>query len=583
METVSDQLVEALAQQGVQRIYGLVGDSLNPIMEALQRDKRIRWVSVRHEETAAFAAGAEAQLTGKMAACSGSCGPGNMHLINGLYDAHRSAAPVFALASHIPTISIGSDYFQETHPTHFFAECTRYCELVSQPAQAPHVAAAAIRAALAGPGVGMVTLPGDVAAQPAAAPMAPPLPVAPQPRPADEALLLRVAELINNAARVAFFCGIGCAGSQHDIIELARLVHAPIGYTLRAKDLFETDNPCAVGMSGLIGWGDATRAMHEAQLTILWGTDFPYASFLPSHGNVVQIDANAEAIGRRVPVCIGICADAGQTARQLRGLIHADRGEEFLARCLSRHGKATSQLQAHVRHEDEQAPIRPERLTRLISDRAEPDAIFTIDTGTPIIWAARYIQAFGRRRLIGSFKHGSMACALAMSIGAKAAYPSRQVIALCGDGGLSMLPGDMLTLLQEGLSVKILVYNNSALDFIALEQELLGMPHLGTDLRPTNYADIALAMGLQAARVERAHDLPEAVQNWLAAQGPALLDVAIDSHGLAMPPDTAALQALGITQSLGARPMHHELDLLKRLLFGSSRSEQTPTAAQNHP
>ena len=567
-KTVSDQLVDMLAQAGVERIYGLVGDSLNPVMEALHADTRLRWVSVRHEETAAFAASAEAQLTRRPAACCGSCGPGNMHLINGLYDAHRSGAPVFALASHIATASIGSDYFQETHPTHFFAECTRYCELVSQPAQAPQVAANAMRHALAGPGVGMVVLPGDVAAQPAAAPDAHPThSVHPRPEP-DPAQLERLAELINRAARVVFFCGAGCADAREEIIALAQKAAAPIGYTLRAKDILEADNPLAIGMSGLLGWGDATRALHEAELVVLWGTDFPYPSFLPSHGNVVQVDTRAERLGRRIPICLGVCADAAHTARRLLPLVQADRGDEFLARCLSRHGKELTRLQAHIRRVDESAAIRPEYLTKLISDRAEPDTIFTVDTGTPVIWAARYIQALARRRLIGSFKHGSMACALAMAIGAKAAAPSRQVIALCGDGGLSMLPGDILTLLQEGLAVKILVYNNSSLDFVALEQEILGMPHMGTALRPTNYADMARGMGMAAHRVENAPELPGAVQSWLAAQEPALLDVAVDTHALALPPDTSMLQALGLSQALGARPLHHELDLIKRLLFG---------------
>lgn len=573
-KTVSDQLVDMLAQEGVERIYGIVGDSLNPIMEALHEDKRIRWVNVRHEETAAFAASAEAQITGRMAACCGSCGPGNMHLINGLYDAHRSAAPVFALASHIPTISIGSDYFQETHPTRFFEECTRYCELVSQPPQAAHVVSSAMKAAVAASGVGMVVLPGDVAAR--TTDIQEPAPVQvkrTRPEPA-EADLAQLAELINRAARVTFFCGAGCAGAREELIALAQKVAAPIAYTMRAKDIMEADNPCAVGMSGLLGWGDATRAIHEAELVVMWGTDFPYASFLPGHGRVVQVDIRAEALGRRVPICLGICADVAHTAERLLPLVQADRGEEFLARCLSRHGKELARLQTHIRRVDEEAPIRPEYLTKLISDRAEPDAVFTVDTGTPVIWCARYIQALSKRRILGSFKHGSMACALAMAIGAKAACPSRQVVALCGDGGLSMLPGDILTLLQEGLSVKILVYNNSSLDFVALEQEIIGMPHMGTELRATNYADMARGMGMTAWRVESAHSLPEAIQSWLAAQEPALLDVAVDTHALALPPDTGMLQALGLTHALGARTLHYELDTLKRLLFGGGKENK---------
>lgn len=570
-DTVSDQMVGMLAEQGVQRIYGIVGDSLNPVMEAMHSDKRLRWIHVRHEETAAFAASAEAQVTGRMAACCGSCGPGNMHLINGLYDAHRSAAPVFALASHIPSTLIGSDYFQETHPTHFYAECTRYRELVTRPEQAAQVVGSAVRAAQAGPGVGMVVLPGDVAAMPAAGQVPQPVQVqACHMAPAVEDVE-KLAELINQASRVAFFCGAGCAGARDELLALARKVAAPIGYTLRAKDIMEADNPQGVGMSGLLGWGDATRAMHEAELLVLWGTDFPYSSFLPSHGRVVQVDTRAQALGRRVPICLGIHADAAMTARQLLPLVREDRGDEFLSRCLSRHGRELAHLQSHIRRVDEQAPIRPEHLTKIVSDMAEPDAIFTIDTGTPVIWSSRYLQAMPQRRIIGSFKHGSMACALAMSIGAKAACPTRQVIALCGDGGLSMLPGDILTLLQEGLAVKILVYNNSSLDFVALEQEIVGMPPMGTALQPTDYATMARGMGLVARRVESPADLVQAVRSWLSEPGPALLDAAVDTHALALPPDTEFLQALGFAQNVSHRDLHHELDTIKRLLFGNRR------------
>lgn len=570
-KTVSDQMVDMLAEQGVKRIYGIVGDSLNPVMEALHRDERLRWIHVRHEETAAFAASAEAQLSGQLAACCGSCGPGNLHLINGLYDAHRSAAPVFALASHIPTPYIGSDYFQETHPTHFYAECTRYRELVSAPEQAPVVVGCAIRHAQSGPGVGMVVLPGNIAAMPAMG--RPAIPMRVQHAHAEPAAedVERLADLINHSKRVAFFCGAGCAGAREAILALAEKVAAPIAYTLRAKDIMEADNTHGVGMSGLLGWGDATRAMHEAELLILWGTDFPYAMFLPSHGNVVQVDTRAEALGRRVPVRLGIHADAALTAQRLLPLIEADRGDEFLSRCLSRHGRELAHLQSHIRRVDEAAPIRPEHLTKLVSDLAEPDAVFTIDTGTPVIWAARYLQAMPRRRILGSFKHGSMACALAMAIGAKATAPARQVIALCGDGGLSMLPGDMLTLLQEGLAVKILVYNNSSLDFVALEQEMAGLPPMGTELPPTDYAAMAQGMGVTGLRAKTADELPQAVRAWLAKPGPALLDVAVDTHALALPPDTGFLQALGFAQNLSHRDLHHELDTIKRLLFGNRR------------
>ena len=569
-ENVSDCLVKILAAQGVQRMYGLVGDSLNPVMEALQRNGRIRWIHVRHEETAAFAAAAEAMLSGKLAVCCGSCGPGNMHLINGLYDAHRSAVPVLALTSHIATTNIGTDYFQETHPTQFFAECARYCELANSPSQALTTIGAAVRAALAGPGVGMVVLPGDVAAMKVSHGVTLPLPVAPQnaPREPAEPELEQLASLINSAKRVTFFCGAGCASAKHEIIRLARKVAAPIAYTLRAKEFMEADNPFAVGMTGLIGWGDATRSLFEAELLVLWGTDFPYKAFLPAHGRVVQVDANAEALGRRTKLCLGIHADASLTACKLLPLVKNDRDDDFLARCLSRHGKELVRIQARIRRVDELSPIRPEYLTKLVSDLAEPDAVFTVDTGTPVIWAARYLQAMPQRRIIGSFKHGSMACALAMAIGAKALFPSRQVIALCGDGGLSMLPGDLLTLVQEGLAAKILVFNNSSLDFVSLEQEIAGMPHLGTVLPGTDYAAVARAMGVHSLRVENPGDLPSAVRSWLSSRAPSLLDVVIDTHALALPPDTSFIPSLDFAEHpLPQSDPRHELSPVRRLLL----------------
>ena len=544
-KTISERLVEWLVEQGVERIYGIAGDSLNPVLQAISREPRLRWVHVRHEETAAFAASADAQVSGRVAACCGSCGPGNLHLINGLYDAHRSGAPVFALASHIATTNIGTDYFQETHPTHFFAECTQFRELITCAEHVDQIMGAALRSAINVPGVGMVVLPGDAAAAEAAQadPVQPFSLHCAQLTPC-EPEVAQLARLINRSARVTFLCGAGCRGAREEIIALARRVEAPIAYTLRAKEILEADNPLAVGMTGLIGWGDATRALHEAELVVLWGTDFPYRAFLPMHGHVVQVDNRAEALGRRVPICLGIHADVAPTARMLLPLVQQDRGDEFLARSLSRHGKQILRLQSSIRCVDEQAPIRPEYLTRMVSDYAEPDAIFTVDTGTPVIWASRYVQALLHRRIIGSFKHGSMACALAMAVGAKAAFPSRQVIAFCGDGGLSMLPGDMLTLLQERLAVKILVLNNSALDFVALEQELAGMPNMGTVLRCTDYAALARGMGLVASRVEYPPELPGAVRSWLSAQGPALLDVVVDCSALALPPDTTFIPSL---------------------------------------
>lgn len=573
MKSVSDDLVEMLFTAGIRRMYGIVGDSLNPVMEALHDCDKLHWINVRHEETGAFAACAEAQLTGKLAACCGSCGPGNMHLVNGLYDAHRSGVPVFALACHIPQSLIGSDYFQETHPTAFFAECTRYCELVSQPEQSWQVFGSAIRHAIADKGVGMVVLPGDVAAMkiPGACPPAFPG-IPPQATLEPSADTVReLADRLNETDKVVFFCGEGCRGGREAVLHLARRLRAPVAYTMRAKDFMERDNPNAIGMTGLLGWGDAPYAIHEAELLVMWGTDFPFSCFLPEKGNVVQVDVRADVLGRRVPLCQAVVGDAGRVASLLLPLVGDKRSDEFLSRSLSRHGKKLSRLQAAISSAAETTPIRPEYVTRLVSDLAEPDAVFTVDTGTPVIWAARFLQAQGTRRIIGSYKHGSMACALAMAIGAKAAYPSRQVIALCGDGGLGMLPGDILTLLQEGLSVKIFVYNNSALDFVAMEQAAASMQPKGTDLQPTDFAAIARAMGIGGIRLDTPAQAPEAIRRWLSARGPALLDVAVDPHALAEPPNISVLHALGCARQFGQRVLHHELDAVKHALFGNRR------------
>lgn len=571
-KTVADQVVEMLAAAGVRRIYGMAGEALHPLMEALQRDARIRWVHVRHEETAAFAASAEAQLSGELAACCGSCGPGNMHLINGLYDASRSAAPVLALAAHLPTLQIGTHYIHETHPTFFFRECVSYCELASRPRQVPAVLAEAIRTARARRGVGMLVLPGDVAAMGAVNEVneAPVLPVTPPSRSATEPVLQRMVAMLNSAARVTFLCGIGCAGAEADVLALAEKIMAPVAYTLRAKDLMEKNNPNAVGMTGLLGWGAAVHAVLDCDILVMWGTDFPYRDFLPQHGKVIQVDTDAAALGRRVPLSLAVQGGVGEVARALLPRVNRNRSDDFLRSMRTHHAREVAAICQPLRVVDEEAPVRPELLTRLVSDHAEPDAIFTVDTGTPDIWCARYLQALDTRRILGSFNHGSMGCALAMAIGAKALYPRRQVIALCGDGGVSMLAGDLLTLLQEGLAVKVLVYNNSELDYDALEQLREGIRHpFGTALHTTSFAAVARAMGLRAWRVSRVNETIPAVKEWLAADTPALLDVAVDRHALPLPPALALMQGLGYCRSLGEQSAHAALDGVKRLLFGN--------------
>lgn len=570
--TVSDTLAHALVQTGVRRVYGLAGDSLTPLAEALRREKSLRWVSVRHEETAAFAASAEAQLTGRLAVCCGSCGPGTLHLLNGLYDAHRSAAPVLALAAHVATRHLGNGYVQETHPAVLFSDCTAYCEQVSSAEQAPVALAAAARTARARKDVSLLALPADIAAAEAeSGTHTPALPLHAVPTPAAEAVQ-QLAELINGAARVTFLCGIGCAAAKADLVALARRVQAPIAYTLRAKDIMEGDNPCEVGMTGIMGWGGAPVAVSDCDLLVMWGTDFPFAEFLPAHTPVAQVDTDAAALGRRVPLALGVHGDAGEVARALLPLIRRERGDEHLsaARCL--HRRCVAELEAPVRAPDEEAPLRPEYITRLVSDLAEPDAIFTVGTGTPVLWAARYLRTPDARRLLGSFKHGAYASALPMAIGAKAVFPSRQVIALCSSDGLSMLPGDILTLLQEHLSVKIFVYNGGVPDNAAAESEqtcLVQPPPRLVDL-----AAMARGMGIAAERISSPQEAGTAVKRWLAEPGPALLDAVTDAGATASPP-SLNLQR-GVQRSLGYA-VTHGLAGIERLLFGAPKEESRPS------
>lgn len=571
-KTVSDQIVEMLVAAGVRRIYGMTGDALHPLMEALQRDARIQWVHVRHEETAAFAASAEAQLTGELAVCCGSCGPGNMHLINGLYDASRSAAPVLALAAHLPTLQIGTHNIHETHPTFFFRECASYCEMVSRPRQVPPVLAEAIRSARARRGVSMLVLPGDVAAMSAVEPSspAPVLPPAPAEMRAGEPVLRRMAAMLNTASRITFLCGIGCAGAEREVVELSRRLLAPVAYTLRAKDLLEKENPNAVGMTGLLGWGAAVHAVLDCDVLVMWGTDFPFPDFLPQRGKVIQVDTDAAALGRRVPLALGVHGEVGSVARALLPLLNPNRSDDFLQAMRTFNAREIAAISQPLRVVDEEAPLRPELLTRIVSDHAEPDAIFTVDSGTPDIWCARYVQALGTRRILGSFNHGSMGCALAMAIGAKSLHTRRQVIALCGDGGISMLSGDLLTLLQAGIAVKVLVYNNSELDYAALEQLKAGMKRpMGTALHTTNFAAVARAMGLKSWRISRVHEAIPAIKAWLAADSPALLDAAVDRHALPLPPGLTFMQGLGYCKGLAEQSAHAALDSVKRLLFGN--------------
>ncbi|MEV5387880.1 pyruvate dehydrogenase [Streptomyces sp. NPDC052721] len=550
-QTIAEQYVDLMARAGVRRMYGVVGDSLNPVVDAVRRHADVEWIQVRHEEVAAFAAGAEAQLTGRLAACAGSCGPGNLHLINGLYDAHRSMAPVLALAAHIPSGEIGTGYFQETHPDRLFAECSHYSELISSPRQMPRVVQTAIQHAVGRRGVSVVALSGDTAAEdsPDAAPeLAMPLDL-PAIRPSDQEIA-RLTELVDGAERVMVFCGRGVAGAHAEVMEFAGKVKAPVGHALRGKEHIQYDNPYDVGMSGLLGYGAAYEAMHECDLLILLGTDFPYTDFLPRHVRTVQVDVQPERLGRRTQLDLAVWGDVRETLRCLTPAVREKQSRRFLDRMLERHAHALEgAVSAYTRDVDRHTPIHPEYVASVLDEEAADDAVFTVDTGMCCVWAARYLTPNGRRRILGSFVHGSMANALPQAIGAQFLDRGRQVVSLSGDGGFSMLMGDFLTLVQYDLPVKVVVFNNSSLGMVDLEMMVDGLPPHGTSYPHADYAAIATAAGARGIRVEQPGQVRDALREAFAHDGPALVDVVTDPAALAVPPKITTEQLTGFALS----------------------------------
>ncbi len=546
--TVAEVMVTTLKASGVRRVYGLPGDSLNGFTDALRRDGELTWEHVRHEEAAGFAAAAEAALTGELAVCAGSCGPGNLHLINGLFDANRSRVPVLAIAAHIPREEIGDGYFQETHPERLFGECSVYCELVSIPEQLPRVLEMAMRAALARGGVAVVVIPGEVFL--ADAPAGPsPYPVraaSPVVRP-DEQSLAAGAQVLNNASRVTILAGAGCAGAHDQLIELADALKAPVVHAFRGKDFVEYDNPYDVGMTGLIGFSSGYRAMEHCDALLMLGTDFPYRPFFPEGVPVVQVDVRGEQIGKRVPVQVPLVGTVKDTADALLPLLQVKTDSAHLDRMTKHYGRTRARLDRLARPGGDGVPLHPQHVAATVDKLAAADAIFTVDVGTPCIWAARYLHMNGTRRLIGSFSHGSMANALPHAIGAQAARPGRQVIALAGDGGLAMLLGELLTLRQMRLPVKIVVFNNGALSFVELEMKAAGIPTFGTDLVDQDFTGIARSAGLFGVQVEKASELEEALRTAFSHDGPALVNVRTARQELSLPPKLTYEQIKGFT------------------------------------
>ena len=548
---VADQIAEILVVAGVKRIYGVVGDSLNGITDSLRRQEKIDWVHMRHEEAGAFAAGAEAHLTGNLAVCAGSCGPGNLHLINGLFDCHRNRVPVLAIAAHIPSSEIGSGYFQETQPEILFRDCSHYCKLVSDPDQMPRVLEEAIRAAVGQRGVAVIVISGDTALKDAIDAPSPKvaglLPARPLVRPADRDLD-RLAALLNASSRVTLLCGSGCADAHEELLALGAKLKSPMVHALRGKEHVEWDNPFDVGMTGLIGFSSGYYAMKNCDTLLMLGTDFPYRQFYPESGvHIAQIDVRPENLGRRAAIELGLVGDVVTTIEALLPRLHEKTDSSHLDDARSDYREARKGLDDLAKDHRGKKLIHPQQIAKTLSDLAADDAVFTADVGLPTVWAARYLAMNGKRRLIGSFWHGSMANAMPQAIGAQCAFPDRQVISLSGDGGFSMLMGDFLTLAQVGLPVKVVVFNNSALGFIELEQKSTGFINTGTDFKNPNFAAMAEAAGVLGIRIERPDDVETGIAAALAHDGPVLVDAVVNRMELAMPPKVQLQMAKGFS------------------------------------
>jgi pyruvate dehydrogenase (quinone) len=566
MTSVAEMIISSLHGLGVRTVWGVVGDALNPITEAIRTQDGMTWIGVRHEEAGAFAASAQAQLTGELAVCTGTVGPGSIHLLNGLYDAKKSHAPVLAICGQVPRAELRSDYFQEVDNDLLFTDVAVFRGTATTPEQFPRLLVQAVNAAYAGPGVAVLTLPGDVGELEIPGDPAPPRFVTnrpvlhPAPAAVDEAV-----RLIDEASTVTILAGIGAAAARDDLLGLADRLSAPMVLTIKAKTGLEDENPFEVGQSGLIGNPASKTAFDGADLLLMVGTDFPYPEWLPQQATAIQIDARADHIGRRTAVDVGLVADAGVALRILRERVaaktdrrHLDKSREHYTTWLERQqglldagGAAGSsragRLLAKVRRpvEDPSGRIRPELLASVIDRVAAEDAVFTTDTGMATVWASRFIRMRGKRQLLGSFGLGSMANAMPQALGAQALDPERQVVALAGDGGLTMLLGDLITAVDQQLAIRVVVFDNGRLGMVKLEQEQVGLPEFGTVLTNPDLAAVARAMGWSAWQVSDADQLEPVTREAFATPGPVLLDVLTNPDEVSLPPKVTADKAWG--------------------------------------
>lgn len=550
-KNVAEQLVDTLEKAGVKRIYAVTGDSLNEVNEAVRKNGKIKWIHVRHEETGAYAAAAEAQLNGELACCAGSSGPGHVHLINGLYDAQRSGAPVLAIASILPTHEFGTEYFQETNTIKLFEDCSHYNQVATTPEQFPRMLQGAIQAALSFRGVGVIGLPGDLTSKTANGGESTQLPFPTRQRvcPSTEEIN-ELADLLNKAEKVTLFCGIGAKDAHKELVELSKLLNAPVAYSFKSKMEIQYDNPNEVGMTGLLGMPSGYYSMHEAEVLLLFGTDFPYEAFMPQNNTIVQVDIKANRLGRRAKIKMGLCGDVKDTLTELLPLIQQKKNDSFLREQLMHYEKVKENLRSSAKVKGKEEKIQPEYVISIINELASNDAIFTVDTGMTCVWGARYLQATGKRKMLGSFNHGSMANAMPQAIGAALAYPDRQVLALCGDGGLSMSLGDLATIVQYKLPIKLIVFNNRSLGMVKLEMEVAGLPDWQTTMLNPDFARVALSMGMAGYNVSNPDDVLSTLTKAFVLDGPVLVNIMTDPNALAMPPKIEFTQMLGFAQTM---------------------------------
>ena len=550
-KNVSDHIVEMLFEAGIRRIYAVTGDSLNPVNDAIRRDGRIQWIHVRHEEAGAYAASMEAELNG-IGCCMGSSGPGHVHLVNGLYDANRAENPVIAIASTIVTEKMGLDYFQETRPESLFQDCSKYVFQANTPKQAINGLQTAIQHAISEKGVAVLGLPGDVAAAELESVLTSNKNFYTKSKIIPDAQDLKeLAGIINSHEKVVLFCGHGCRYAVDEVMQLAQTLKAPIGYSFRGKIFFERkDNPFAVGLNGLLGNKSGFEAMNKADVLLMLGTDFPYSEFLPEGCKIIQIDTKPEKIGRRAKVDLGYCGDIKSTLQELHPLLEVKASTKFLDKMRSLHREIEDKYDSYVEETGAEKNIHPEYVAYLVDKLADDDAIFTVDTGMSAVWAARYLKAGTGRYLTGSFNHGSMANAMPMAIGAGLSHPNRQVIAFSGDGGISMLLGDLMTVSQYKIPVKIIIFNNRSLGMVKLEMRVQGYMDWQTEMVNPDFIKLAEAMNIPAWEARESKDVEQALLSGFKTDGPAIINIFTDPNALAIPPSINFDQIKGFAESM---------------------------------